>query len=120
MEKMTQTKALAYVLKTYEETLPEDVAEKLTAIKATIEKKLVSGKSEKDTPENQARIKAILSFMKEGKKYLVSDILKGIPELEGLSTPKGSSLMKWLTEDGSTEKVIEKGRSYYTIVKKEE
>ena len=120
MEKMTQTKALAYVLKTYKETLPEDVAERLTAIKATIEKKQASGKSEKDTPENQARIKAILSFMEEGKKYLVSDILKGVPELEGLSTPKGSSLMKWLTEDGSTEKVIEKGRSYYIIVKKEE
>ena len=54
MEKMTQTKALAYVLKTYEETLPADVAEKLTAIKATIEKKLVSGKSEKDKMAGEA------------------------------------------------------------------
>lgn len=120
MEKMTQTKALAYVLDTYAEALPEDVAERLTAIKATIEKKQASGKSEKDTPENKARIAAILGFMQEGKKYLVSDILKGVPELDGLSTPKGSSLMKWLTEDGSTVKVIEKGRSYYTLVKKGE
>ena len=36
MEKMTQTKALAYVLKTYEETLPADVAEKLTAINVAL------------------------------------------------------------------------------------
>jgi len=120
MEKMTQTKALAYVLDTYAETLPEDVAERLTAIKATIEKKRANGKSEKDTPENKARIEAILAFMQEGKKYLVSDILKNVPALDGLSTPKGSSLMKWLTEDGSTEKVIEKGRSYYTLAKKGE
>nr|DAD98614.1 MAG TPA: hypothetical protein [Siphoviridae sp. ctTnV63] len=120
MEKMTQTKALAYVLETYAETLPKDVAERLIATKATLEKKQASGKSEKDTPENQARISAILSFMQEGKKYLVSDILKSVPELDGLSTPKGSSLMKWLTEDGSTAKIIEKGRSYYTVVKKGE
>lgn len=120
MEKMTQTKALAYVLETYAETLPKDVAERLIATKATLEKKQASGKSEKDTPENQARISAILSFMQEGKKYLVSDILKSVPKLDGLSTPKGSSLMKWLTEDGATEKIIEKGRSYYTVVKKGE
>lgn len=120
MEKMTQAKALAYVLDTYAETLPEDVAERLAAAKITLEKKQSKNRSEKDSPENQGRITAILDFMQDGKKYLVSDILREIPELEGLSTPKGASLMKWLTEDGLTEKVTEKGRSYYVLVKKGE
>lgn len=117
MEKMTQVKALAYVLDTYAEMLPEDVAERLTAIKATIEKKQASGTSAKDAPENKSHLAAILNFMQEGKKYLVSDILKGIPEFADFSTPKGATFMKWLAEEGAVNKTTEKGRSYYTIVK---
>lgn len=116
MEKMTNLKAVAYVLENCE--LPADVAEKMEKIKASFEKKATGERKPTPTQLANAILKvAILSYMTEQSERLfsISELIKEVPELEGLSTQKVSPLMAKLVDELKVVKVVEKRKSYFQI-----
>lgn len=111
---MTNEKALAYVLENCE--LPAAVAEKITRIHESIAKKKNANGSKKNSEAVQAILTEITDTLERGKKYLVSEISKTVPSLNGASTSKTTSYVNWLREDGKLQRTIEKGKSYYSLV----
>ena len=68
--------------------------------------------------ENDNLRDVIMDYMAsqtEGKT--VSDMMKEIPELEGMSNQKVSALVKPLFDGGKLNKEIVKGRSYFAVSK---
>lgn len=111
-KKMTNSMALAFVLDTVE--LPTDVREKLTNIKASIDKKNAS-KSNKPTArqaENAELSVKIHEALVGLEPMTVSDIIKTVPELAGLSTQRVRPMLK--SELFSNETV--KGKSLYKAI----
>ena len=47
--------------------------------------------------------------------FSVSELIKNVPELEGLSTQKVSPLMAKLVDELKVVKVVEKRKSYFQI-----
>lgn len=90
----------------------EDI-EKLTALRASIEKK--SGAERKPTATqlaNKELGKDIIDFLTEnGGKFTVSDLIKQVPSLAGLSNQKVSAIVR--TTEG-IYKVEDKRKSYFT------
>lgn len=116
MEKMTNLKAVAYVLENCE--LPTDVREKMEKIQASFEKKATGERKPTPTQLANAILKvAILSYMTEQPERLfsISELIKEVPELEGLSTQKVSPLMAKLVDELKVVKVVEKRKSYFQI-----
>jgi hypothetical protein len=116
MEKMTNLKAVAYVLENCE--LPTDVREKMEKIQASFEKKATGERKPTATQvANEGLKTAILSYMEENpvQMFSVSELIKKVPELEGLSTQKVSPLMAKLVDELKVVKVVEKRKSYFQI-----
>ena len=114
MEKMTNVKALDYVLANAE--LPTDVAEKLEKMKAQFVKK--SGAERKPTAtqtENVGLKDAILASMEEGEKYTITDLMKGVSALEGLSNQRVSALVRQLKEEGALVREEIKRKAYFSL-----
>ena len=59
---------------------------------------------------------AIYKAMTEGGKYTVTDIIKLVPELDGLSNQKVTALANQMVVANLLEKVKEKNRSYFVKV----
>ena len=117
-EKMTNKKALTYVLETFE--LPKAVKEKLEVMIVQLDKK--NGAERKPTKtqlENENYKKMILEFMTE-TKVTVTDIQKSIEELNDFSNQKVARLVKDLYDGGLIKKEVVKGRSYFFIQKSAE
>ena len=111
--KMTNVKALAYALENCE--LPTEVAEKLTAIKASYEKR-ASRKPNGPTKAQIARAELaekVFSLMEQGVEYGNAEIASLVPELEGATPQKVSPLMKLLGERIEVSKV--KGKAIYKV-----
>lgn len=112
MEKMTNSKALEFVLANCEMT--DEVREKITNIKASIDKKN-SSKSNKPSArqlENANLTKVIYDTIKGCEPMTVSDIIKNVPQLSGLSTQRVRPMLK--SELFSNETV--KGKSLYKAI----
>ena len=114
MEKMTNLKAGAYVLEHC--TLPADVAEKMEKIKASYEKKS-SGERKPTATQvaNEGLKTAILAYMAEqpNRLFTISELIKEVPELAGLSTQKVSPLMAKLVDELKVAKIVEKRKSNF-------
>lgn len=111
MEKMTNVKALNYVLANCE--LTDEVREKVEKMKVQFEKKNSSEK--KPTANqiaNQAIVEGMLSEMEEGKLYTITDMMKELPSCEGQSNQKLSALIRPLI-GVSIERVEEKRKAYF-------
>ena len=126
-KKMTQREALSYVLENCE--LPEKIADKLKAMITQIEKKSASG-SGKLTKSQEANAEFKMAIIEEmtanpNKIYTITDLIKSIDVLseyrdgEGnpISNQKVSALVSQLVKDGKVERITEKRRSYFKIVK---
>ena len=116
MEKMTNLKAVAYVLENCE--LPADVAEKMEKIKASFEKKSTGERKPTPTQVTNAILKvAILSYMEEQPERLfsISELIKEVPELEGLSTQKVSPMISALVKEFKVVRIEEKRKAYFKI-----
>ena len=101
MEKMTQLKAVEFVLDNAEITLPEDVREKLDAIKTSLEKKAKADRAPSPEVKENAKLrKAILDTMEVGKDYRINDLIAIVPGLETASTHKVSALLTPMKRDG--------------------
>lgn len=114
IEKMTNVKALAYVLENCE--LTEEVAEKIAKIKASYEKKSATGERKPTANQvaNEALKEAIVEAMEANTLYRVGDMLKGFECLAGLSAPKVTALMTQLKDEGKVIRSEDKGKAFYT------
>ena len=111
-EKMTNRKALDYVLDNYD--LPSDVSEKLSAMLVALDKK--SGGTRKPTANqiaNEELKVRILDSMESDVRYQVKELAK----LVGMdSFQKCSALVKQLKDSGKVARSEEKGVAYFTKV----
>ena len=111
MEKITNVKALAYVLENYE--LSAEVREKVEKMKAQFEKKnSAEKKPTANQVANQAIVSAILSEMEVGVLYTITDMIKKLPSCADLTNQKISALIKPLI-GVSIERVEEKRKAYF-------
>lgn len=120
MDKMTYVKALSFVMDNC--AVPEDVSERLAALKASIEKKnSAPRKPTADQLANQAYKDAILAFLTDAEKPMtVAEITAGVPELAGSKPQKVSGLMRSLEQNGFVTVTKVKRLSAYSIAGDEE
>ena len=124
--KLTNKKALEIAIKAIDvsgfstdDFKTDEIIEKLEKMLVQTEKK--SSSERKPTAKQEANIKleaGILDYLNaqtEGKT--VTDMMKEIPELDGMSNQKVSSLVKPLKDDGIIVKEVIKGRSYFSAKK---
>ena len=112
MEKMTNVKALAYVLEMAE--LPADVREKVEKMKAQFEKKNSAEKKPTATQKANEDLKAkILEGMVEGKDCSITDLIKSIEVLNDLTNQKVSALIGQMVKSGSVIRTEEKRKAYF-------
>lgn len=117
MEKMTNSKALAFVLTNEDITLPAEVREKLENIKASIDKKNSAERKPTATQTENVGLKdAILEGMEVGKAYTISDLMKSVPELADLTNQRVSALVRQLKDEGLVTREEIKRKAYFTKV----
>ena len=115
MEKMTNSKALAFVLANAE--LPTDVREKIENIKASIDKKNSAERKPTATQTENVGFKtAILNGMESGKAYTIGDLMKAIPEIADLTNQRVSAIVRQLKDDGLVIREEGKRKAYFTKV----
>ena len=111
MEKMTNVKALNYVLANCE--LTDEVREKVEKMKAQFEKKNSAEKGlTANQKANQGIVANILAEMEEGKLYTVTDMIKCLPSCADLTNQKVSALIRPLI-GVSIERVEDKRKAYF-------
>ena len=124
--KLTNKKALEIAIKAIDvsgfstdDFKTDEIIEKLEKMLVQTEKK--SGGERKPTAkqeENKRLEKIILDYLTEQtESKTVTDMMKEIPELDGMSNQKVSSLVKPLKDGELIEKEIKKGRSYFFVKK---
>ena len=117
-EKMTNSKALAFVLGM--EGIPSDVREKLVNIKASIDKKNSAERKPTATQTENVGLKvAILEGMESGKAYTIGDSMKEIPALADLTNQRVSALVRQLKDEGLVTREEVKRKAYFTKVEVE-
>ena len=118
MEKMTNVKALQYVVDNFKE-MPTDVAEKIGNILATYEKKSASSADRKPTKEQIANAEtgiAVAKWIMENPttQFTVTEILKTCPACADIpSTQKLTPILTKLVGENTIAKTTVKGRAYY-------
>ena len=111
MEKMTNVKALSYVLANCE--LTEEVRAKVVKMKEQFEKKnSAEKKPTANQVANQGYQEAIVASMEEGKLYTITDMIKELPVCATLTNQKVSALIKPLIGI-SIERVEEKRKAFF-------
>ena len=111
---MTNVKAIEFVLTNC--NVPADVAEKLTAMKASFEKKSSAERKPTPTQQENAGFKAeILSLLADGNQYTITDIMKGVPSMSDLSNQRVSAIVRQLTLSGEVVRVEDKRKAYFKL-----
>ena len=111
MEKITNVKALAYVLANCD--LPADYVEKIEKMKAQFEKKNSAERElTANQKANQAIVANLLDEMEEGKLYTITDMIKSLPSCGNLTNQKVSALIRPLIGI-SIERVEDKRKAYF-------
>ena len=118
MEKLTNVKAIEYVVATYGEELPSEVAEKLEKIKASFEKKSTNKKPTATQVANEGYKEVIVEALTEaGKALTIQDIQTACGgEVADFSTSKMSALLAQLKETGKVVKTYDKKKAYFSAV----
>ena len=111
--KMTYVKALEIAINAVEDN--KEVAEKLEALKASVAKKDSAERKPTATQTaNEGYKEAILAYMETGKKYTITELMKGVVELADLSNQRVSALVRQLKEDGLVLREEEKRKAYFS------
>ena len=114
MEKMTNVKALDYVLANCE--ISTEVREKLETMKAQFVKKNSKERKPTATQTENAGLKvAIVEGMVEGTKYTITDLMKAIPELADLSNQRVSAIVRQLKDNGEVVREEIKRKAYFSL-----
>jgi hypothetical protein len=85
-------------------------------------KKSSGNKDNEKAEANQVLAEAIYAYMDKDKKYLISDLMKEVPELQEidpLSNQRVTHLVGLLVKDGRVVKTKEKGRTYHQAIEVE-
>ena len=113
MEKMTNVKALAYVLGNYE--IPADVQAKLENMKAQFEKKNSADK--KPTAQQIANkgvaediVKALAN--EPNRLFTITEIMKAVPSCADLTNQRVSAIVRGLL-GVSIERIEDKRKAYF-------
>ncbi len=120
-EKMTNVKALTYVLDNFGGVLPADVAEKLTKM-AEQTAKHNSGKKSKSVSLTEGVADKVLALMVAGKAYQIADMVgfecfAKHPKTGEVYTPNQiAPVLTALVKDGLVEKNKVKGKMTYTLI----
>ena len=111
MEKITNVKALAYVLANA--NLPKEYAEKIEKMKAQFEKKNSAEKKPTATQIANEGIKSVILEIIGEKSMTITEMQKVNGELAELSNQKISALLKQMTENGSVVREEIKRKAYF-------
>jgi hypothetical protein len=118
MEKMTNVKAIDYVLTNCEVTA--EVREKLEKMKAQFVKKNSADRKPTATQTENAGLKvAIVEGMEVGAKYTITDLMKSIPELADLSNQRVSAIVRQLKDEGTLVREEIKRKAYFSLAEVE-
>ena len=117
MEKMTNSKALAIAIETLGETVSAEVIEKLTNIKASIDKKNSAERKPTATQtENVGFKSAIVEYLGTcDKAQTISDIMKGCAEVSDLTNQRVSAIVRQLKNDGVVVREEIKRKAYFSL-----
>ena len=116
MANMTNKGALNFVLTTFGEQIPADVAEKLNGMIAQLDKK--SGAERKPSArqvENEEIKENILNHMEQGMLYTITDMLKTFELGEDMSSQRISALLTQLVADGKVVRTTDKRKVYFSL-----
>lgn len=116
-KKMTYVAALTYALENCE--MPEDVREKLTALRAQQEKRNNTEKKPTKTQQANANLReVVLNILREnGSPMTVTEVFNAMSDNpEVASTQKVSALMRQLLLEGKVVKTTEKRVSYFSAM----
>lgn len=115
MDKMTNKKALSFVLDAYADTLPVDVAEKIEGMIAQLDKRSsAERKPSARQIENEVLMGKTLEHMEIDRWYSVAEMIKEFDFYPSdISPQRVSSLMSKLVEGGSVERKVDKRKVYF-------
>lgn len=112
-KKMTYTQALEIAIATIGEG---EVADKLTALKASITKRNTADRKPTKTQQANEGIKAeILEFLADGEAHTVSEIMEGVASLKDTSNQKAASLVRQLKDSGAIVREEVKRKAYFHL-----
>ena len=107
MEKMTNIKALAYILENID--LPTEVAEKVAKIKDTYEKKSGTRKPTKRQEENTTLRTDIKAYVLANDGVTATQVLDALkPDYDELTLPRVFAQLAALVKDAEIERSLEK------------
>lgn len=109
MEKLTNVKALNYVIDNYE--LPEEIFNKLVKIREAQEKKSTG----KVNTELLERMELVITGV-ESEGSTATEIQARVPELAGMPNQKISAALNKLVKEGRIFKRTHKGRTLFSTV----
>lgn len=115
-EKMTNKKALNYVLDNYD--LPAEVAEKLEGMIAQLDKRATAERKPSARQlENGALKQSILDAMEVNRLYSVGEMIKEFTFFPADITPQRvSALMSQLVVDRKVIREVDKRKVYFKVV----
>lgn len=119
MEKMTNVKAINYVLGNCE--VPADVKEKLEKMREQFVKK--NGAERKPTAnqvENQGLKADILAYLATVDKATITDLMKNVASLADLSNQRVSAIVRQLKDNGEVVREEIKRKAYFSLPTAEE
>lgn len=112
-KKMTYVDALNVAIAI--EGLDKEVAEKLTALKASLEKKSANKKPSKTQVENEKYIGEVLTVLENIEKGTASEIAKASDVLKDFSNQKVASLLKILCDREMVERTVEGRKAIFKL-----
>jgi predicted transcriptional regulator len=116
--KMTNKKALeiAIDLMYAQENPDREAIEKLENILYQTNKKNSASRKPTATQVANEGLKTdIIAFLSDGKRATVTEIMKGVASLSGLSNQKVSAIVRQLKEDGVVIRTEEKRKVYFYL-----
>ena len=114
MEKMTNVKAINYVLGNCE--VPADVKAKLEKMREQfVKKNSAERKPTANQVENQGYKADILAYLGTVERATITDLMKAIPSLAELSNQRVSAIVRQLKEDGIVTRVEIKRKAYFSL-----
>ena len=91
------------------------IEHELELLERKSEKKSENKKPTATQLENEKLKVAILNNMEENRLYAIAEMTKIFPECDGLSTPKMSSVLNQLVNEGKVVKETDKRKIYWKL-----
>ena len=118
MEKMTNVKAINYVLGNCE--VPADVKEKLEKMREQfVKKNSAERKPTANQVENQGYKADILAYLGTVENATITDLMKAVPSLAELSNQRVSAIVRQLKDSGEVVREEIKRKAYFSIASAE-